>query len=805
MLRPYFVLPVLFVFVNVLNIQGQTNIMGSVNDPADKPLQNANILLLSPLDSALIAGAVSEEDGKFLFLNISAGTYLLTISAVGFSTFFELLEVGLNSELSLPPIPLHEKSDELDEVVVSAQKPLFEKQMDRTIINVQQSITSAGSSVLQVLQKSPGVTINQQNNTIMLNGKTGVSLMINDRISKLPVEALLQMLDGLNAANVERIELIHNPPAKYDAEGTAGIIHIVIQQSADLGTNGNLGFFVGKRGKETLGINFNLHNRAPKISYFVDYSLSYDHSVNTFENDLKIIRHSFVSHFNSINERSPQTTVHNFRLGSEMEMGPKTSIGTLITFYQRHFTMDALTKVVDTINPDSSRIAEMEVEELNRWQGFTTNLNLTHLVNDKNSVRFDIDYLWFHNKNPSNYSNALFYPESNLQASELIDIQKNTPIHVGVAKADYTYRPSSTFVGEAGIKGTLSNFVNEIDVMYQEGNIWRTNADLSLTADLDEKIAAVYVSADWYLDEVNQVRGGMRYEYTSTYIRTTLQKGLVDRSFGNFFPSLFYKRILNDQWTVSIGYSKRITRPTFNDMAPFVYMADPNTYYSGNPELKPALTDGLSLDLKIRRSVVSLGFSNSRNQIANFQPEVGLLTNKQVVRSQNLEYEKLYSINLSIPWIFSNSWDVQFNAGGFNRTIKTTHLEENAEKNYRSLSLTMANTIALPKDFSLEVVGSYDSKLVWGLLEFKPLGSLNIGLQKKLKGNKGVLKLVAEDILRTNIWRMYSHPTQQIDTYLLLDFHNQSIRLSFSRSFGNRKLAAVEIKSGAAEERNRVQ
>src|SRR5690606_25841656 len=200
-------------------------------------LQNANILLLSPLDSALIAGAVSEEDGKFLFLNISAGTYLLTISAVGFFTFFELLEVGLNSELSLPPIPLHEKSDELDEVVVSAQKPLFEKQMDRTIINVQQSITSAGSSVLQVLQKSPGVTINQQNNTIMLNGKTGATLMINDRISKLPVEALLQMLDGLNAANVERIELIHNPPAKYDAEGTAGIIHIVIQQSADLGTS----------------------------------------------------------------------------------------------------------------------------------------------------------------------------------------------------------------------------------------------------------------------------------------------------------------------------------------------------------------------------------------------------------------------------------------------------------------------------------------------------------------------------------------------------------------------------------------
>src|SRR5690606_29490108 len=191
----------------------------------------------------------------------------------------------------------------------------------------------------------------------------------------------------------------------------------------------------------------------------------------------------------------------------------------------------------------------------------------------------------------------------------------------------------------------------------------------------------------------------MRYEYTSTYIRTTLQTGLVDRTFRNFVPSVFYQRMLNDQWTISVGYPKRMTRPTFNDMAPLGYMADPNTYFSGKPELKPAPTDGLRLDLKIRRSVGSLGYSNSRNQIANFQPEVDLITNKKVVRSKNLDYEKLYSINLSIPWILSDWWDVQVNAGGFNRALKTAHLEENTSKSYRNLSLTLVNNIVLTKRF----------------------------------------------------------------------------------------------------------
>lgn len=332
--------PSLLVLVLLFNTeqgQGQTRTHGRIIDALGAPISYASVLLLSPIDSLLIRGAVSEENGHFLFDGVNENSYLLSISMVGFKKHFELLEISIDSNKELNPVTLYEGSDELEEVVVSAQKPLYEKQMDRMVINVQESITASGSSVLQVLQRSPGVMVNQQNNSIMLNGKTGVTVMINNKISRLPLDAAVQMLDGMSAANVERIELITSPPTKYDAEGTAGIIHIVMQENADLGTNGNYGFTAGMKGKETLGTNFNLNHRKKNISFFIDYSLLYEHTIQNWVNELQITKPDFNSHFYSTSKRIPLTTVQNLRVGSEIQVNPKTTVGALVTLYQRHW------------------------------------------------------------------------------------------------------------------------------------------------------------------------------------------------------------------------------------------------------------------------------------------------------------------------------------------------------------------------------------------------------------------------------------------------------------------------------------
>lgn len=200
----------------------QTKINGEVLDYLGKPLSHASVLLLSPVDSTLILGAVSGESGHFQFHQVKQDNYLLSVSLVGHQKYVEKIKVTRNSNVVLHPITLDELVDDLDEVIVAAQKPLYEKQIDRIVINVQESITAAGNSVLEVLQKSPVVIINRQNNSILLNGKSGVSVMINNKLSRLPMDVVVQMLDGLSAANIEKIELISNPPSKYDAEGTGG-------------------------------------------------------------------------------------------------------------------------------------------------------------------------------------------------------------------------------------------------------------------------------------------------------------------------------------------------------------------------------------------------------------------------------------------------------------------------------------------------------------------------------------------------------------------------------------------------------
>lgn len=783
----------------------QAPVRGKIMEESGKPVPYASVLLLSPADSLFILGTVSDENGQFEFDPVPENRYLLSVSKVGLKKHFQ--EVALSGGIrNLDTITLYELDNDLEEVVVSAQKPLYEKQMDRMVVNVRQSITAAGSTVLQVLQKSPGVTVNRQNNTMMLNGKTGVAVMINNKISGLPLDAVVQMLDGLSAANVERIELITSPPSRYDAEGTAGIIHIVMQDHPDLGTNGNFGFTAGMTGKETLGTNFNLNHRRENFLFFTDYSIRYDRSIQHWDNELVMEKQDFTSRFYSSSERLPRTSVQNFRIGSEFQIRPKTKIGTLVTLYQRHWNMKALTSAVNTITPDSSRNADIDVRELNRWQSLTANINLTHSIDDKNSFRLDLDYLKFHNKNPSSYRNSFYYPNRNLSADMLIAIEKDTPINIKVAKVDYTFRPATSFIIEAGIKGTISEFFNEVEVINTEDGVSMRDAELSVSANLEERIAAAYASVEWKINDANQLNGGIRYEHTDTYISTAREDGVVDRNSGNLFPSLIYQRAVTEHFDIVLGYSKRITRPTFNDMAPFVFMADPNTYFSGNPALKPALIDGIKLDFKIKQATISLDYSNSRNRIVNFQPEVDLLTNKQVLQSRNLDFEKLYSVNLSVPWILTDWWDIQVNTSGFYRKFKTIHLEKNTTRDLSHFNFNVVNNIVLPKDFSLELSGFYESKMIWGLWEFEPFGAVNIGLQKKLKENKGVFRLSVDDVFRTNIWRMHSFiPETRVKSYLYGDLHNQSIRLNYTRSFGNKKLKAVNIESGSEEERKRVQ
>ena len=312
--------------------QAQNRLAGQVADEQGKPLSFANVLLLNGKDSSLVKGGVASEAGAFLLENLYPGRYVLAASAVGFrktySPVFELNAVDGTRQLA--PLMAVADAKKLNEVQVSAQKPLFEQQMDRLVINVQSSITSAGSTVLDILERSPGVAVDRQNSTLAMNGKLGVMVMLDGKLSRLPMASVMQLIGGMNASNLEKIELITTPPAQYDAEGNAGLINIVTKRNPNLGTNGSWSANFGMGKWERAGLAFNVNRKTEKLSLFADYSGQMNHFVRLITGGRTVTRPVPIETDYSI-RRNHRDWVHTGQAGLEWNLSKRTTFSSLAT------------------------------------------------------------------------------------------------------------------------------------------------------------------------------------------------------------------------------------------------------------------------------------------------------------------------------------------------------------------------------------------------------------------------------------------------------------------------------------------
>ena len=364
----------------------------------------ANVLLLNDGDSGFVKGAVTDEDGYYTLANIPTGTYLIESYMIGFSkSYSPLIKVDPDEDVLLDPIKLTEASQELEEVVIKADKPLYEMEMGKMVVNVPSSITSAGQSVIDVLEKSPGVLVNRQNNTFALNGKDGVIVLMNGKRSRMPITAVYQLLEGLNAGDVEKIEIMTVPPSKYDADGDAGFINIITKKGGDVGTNGsvmaNLGFGSGPRA----GTSLNLSHQAKKLSFYANYSFNFIESEQTayFNREGSNDFESTVSSTGTF--RNADRMTHNFQFGIDYSISDKTIIGALVSGYANRFNMssDAIADLNYSISPDT--LVNVETAETNKWKHLMGNMNLQHTFKKGQVLTANLDYLTYTNSNPSQY------------------------------------------------------------------------------------------------------------------------------------------------------------------------------------------------------------------------------------------------------------------------------------------------------------------------------------------------------------------------------------------------------------------
>lgn len=791
-----------------LPLFSQTQITGSIQTADKQPLPNANILLVSAADSSLVKGEISADDGAFAFKEIAANDYRILLSMVGYEDqYSQPIPLGSGQQLKLPPFVLRENVAQLDAVTVTARKPLFEQKIDRMVVNVANSVTSAGSNALEVLERSPGVVVDRMNGVISMAGKNGVSVMINGKINRMSSDAVVQMLEGMSADNIESIELITTPPSNFDAEGNAGFINIVLKENPDEGVNGSYSLNAGYGIHEKFGGSLNLNYRKNKVNLFGDYSYAYNRSLQVFTNYRSVEVQGIPTETYGYSDRDPTLTQnHNLRLGADFQISKKTVLGALATWSQRDWMMDAFNDITISESGIPVSTQEMSIVETNIWNNYLGNINLQHKFTKNQTLNVDFDYAYYHQDQPTDYVIDYLDGDGNLEQAEQLKVGKDTPIRFRVGKVDYTNNIGENMVLEAGLKGAFSTFDNNISLEIFGPQGWETDSDFTADYALKEDILAAYSAFSLKLDEKTDLKVGLRYEHTTSNLGSVEEPDIVDRSYGNLFPSAYLSRAINDKNKLQFSYSRRINRPDFTQLAPWIIFMDPNTYTTGNVALQPSITDAVKADYRYKTVLFSLQYSFEDEAISRFQPFVDPVTNKQVNRSINMDQAQVVAAAISFPMEVTHWWQMQNNFMGEWEQVKV-ELEGNVlTPSQKSFRINSVQTFKLPKDFTFEMSGFYRSRGIRGAVKTKPVGAVNLGLQKKLSGNDGRLSLNVSDLFWSLKFVSYTDdPTLGFQYEGQFRFSERAVRLTYSRNFGNKKLKSTrQRETGSEAEQKRV-
>jgi len=786
---------------------GFSQIQGAVRNENNQPLSFANVLLMNQKDSTVVTGLMASEEGTYNFTSFKPGTYLVGVSMLGYkpaySPPFEIK--AANVHYHNEPIFVEAESHQLQDVNVVAKKPLYEMKIDRMVVNVENSITSAGSTALEVLEKSPGINVDRQNNAISMSGKGGVQVMINGKQNRMPMEAAVEMLKSMSADNIKRIELITTPPSKYDADGDAGIINIVLKKNDDFGTNGAFTLGAGVASREKLEANLNLNHHVEKVNYFGTYSVTYNNTRQNFDTYRKTMQDEILMETGSESNRAALVTFQNFRAGLDYTMSSKTVLSVLGSGYLRDWDADALNENYYKSDGVVTGQSNLKMAELSKWMHGMANINLQHHFKEEEILDFNFDFLNYYNDNPSYYTIENLDNTGQVESGENIDVSKITPINIAVGMLDYTNQINSKLKVEGGIKGTLTWFKNDIAVKYLENGIWATDPELTNKYSMDENIMAIYSTVSYGITDKTSLVAGLRYEYMNSVLDSETEKGIIDLHYGELFPTVYFSQKLNPNNTLQLSYSRRIDRPTFNELAPFVVFMTPELFISGNVNLLPAFSTILKTDYQFKSVILSVSYTDTKNAISRFQPKYNEETDRTYFISQNFDSQKITSAVLTFPIKVTDWWKMQNNFTYIFRKIKTDYEGENLDYGLNNYRINSVQSFNITKKISAEIVGYYQSPSFSGIYVWEPMGRIDVGAQWKLKNENSRFNLNLSDVFKTNILRWTADvPELNIYNTWTLDFEPRVFRITFTQNFGNTASKTRKRNTASDEEQKRI-
>lgn len=422
-------------------------------------------------------------------------------------------------------------------------------------------------------------------------------------------------------------------------------------------------------------------------------------------------------------------------------------------------------------------------------------------------LSFDVDYLLFNNSNPTIFNNQYNFISEGNKTTDQVNISKKTPITLWVARADYAQNFGKNSRLEIGVKGNLSSLTNTVKVQRLVQTVLQTEARLSSNYDLTDDIGAAYVNFNTKLNAKMKLQAGLRTEYTHTELGEPSQESIINRKFWNIFPTLFLSKDVDQNISYQVSYGRRITRPTYNRLAPFVFFNDPYSFIQGNIALKPTISDALQIGYKYKSNyLVTLRFSNDKNVISDFQARVDTTDNKTYLTPINVDNTNTTALVISFPLKIARWWQMQNNLTGVYQQLETQYGGININNSKWNGQFFSSNTFLFSNGFSAELTANYQSPVLNGVARQAAFGQVSMGFQKKLKHDKGILRLNINDIFWNNIRVLeYNVPVLNIvQKYTLRFSEPRVVRLTYSRNFGNKNVKAANQRLNSEEEKKRV-
>ncbi|RPD41719.1 outer membrane beta-barrel protein [Chitinophaga barathri] len=688
-------------------------------------------------------------------------------------------------------------SSDLGGVVITSRKPLVQVKAGRTIVNVENSVMAEGSNALEILERSPGVNVDKDGN-ISLKGKPGVTVMLNGKLTYLSERELSQLLKGTPSGNIARIEIMTAPSAKYDAAGNSGIINIVMKKQNKAGLNGSVNGNYGVTRKSRAGGGASLNYRAGKINVYGSYDYWNRGEIEYLDFERKFYENNIPDRVSVQQTATDEPlSTHTFKAGIDYTLNEKNTIGLLMngsagTYSNISRTDNLLSRYHGGILTHT--VSESENHE--RWGNYNYNLNFLHRFDTKgHELSADLDYSG--NTFRSNqFLHTLFLGHNGLTSQRKGRIPSNTDVYV--FKTDYARPLGEKAKLEAGLKGSFVNSDNNLayDTLQANGH-WVKDLSATNHFRYKEVISAAYLN---FRKEFTgfTLQAGLRGEHTFTEGRQITIDSLVKRNYFQLFPSLSLEKPLDDNNKLQLAYSRRVSRPGYEELNPFRVFRDPYLYFEGNPFLQPELTHTVELSHDYKSMLVTTLNYSSTSDVMNWMTGQVDSINTTYERPVNLRRFTSYGISLSatlepLPW-----W--AFN--GFVNVFHNAYKDEGLDNSITAWTIYLQNTIKLPADFSAELNGYYESASNYGSAVSRPYHTISLGIQKLLLNKKATVKLAFSDIFRTKNYNQRIN-SNGVDMKMLIRPDSRVLNLSVTYRFG-KHFESRERSSGSEDLRGRV-